>query len=1016
MGPLRAGQALRFPARWALLSNPDEETARSNPTDVAFDDLEAAPRAAHFADCLRRCGTALTMSGTQPLYTRADWAPQEHNDRARLAGAGAKAAFTPLRGREETMAVLTDAFEGASVSGTPRMVIVRASPGMGKTRLLRETLSHADRLGWRTLTVTPDVDSEHLPLGALTDAALTAQPPMLRLSDLAPILSGRDPQYWVTRMLVDALDTAATERGVLVAVDDLQWLDAGSLSALAALVRGLTDLPILWLLASRPGLTRPEQRRLVDLDEVEQVVVDLAPLSDDAVQQITMDVVGRAAGPQLEVALQRTERIPLLIVELLRGLRDEQMLTRRGQYLDLAADVVPDRYGNSARSRIGRLNPTAKRVAQAGSLFGRRFALRAALEVHPVPAEELGPAVEELIRDEIVSDDGTYLSFTHDTLREAAEASFPASVLKRSLHAAVRIRLQAGEPVSAVASSVIEAASPGDRDAIVMLREAAEEIAPTDASGAATLAAHAVDLAVEPSRFKDVLPALIPILWMGGHGNQARGLVEALAPTLPVEERATTLLTLARLMTESSFSDALTVCDQALALPGVSDGVRVQLYALRALNSANVGDSERLQDSIEQARGVGDPARDWAALATIDACQSVELFHRMQFDEAEHLIRTALTAIRRGGEDTNQWLPEGLWYSFVLGTRGRPDQALTLADEGLADAQRARNAPAIAYWMMARSRFLFDLGRLEDAREQAETVLRLAAELGLGDFANATAGIVVFRAALQTGDNASLNAVRPAMQQMADSAALTRAGHWALAISAIDVDEAQQAFALCGPALASLDLPLASMNTPPDFNDDITLATICVLSGHLAEARKVLHVASERARLNPDDLFTAAIRDAVAGIALRDPEPLRKAVEQLRSVPRPLVLARALEVLERVSPSREERVAVLEEALQLHESAGGFRSANRILLRLRVLGVRRRPRNEYDNSGLSSRERLVVQQLTSGATTKQIADALLLSPHTVITHVRHASAKYGVSSRKELVAEFLRRTNGEDAG
>ncbi|WP_418516278.1 helix-turn-helix transcriptional regulator [Curtobacterium flaccumfaciens pv. flaccumfaciens] len=955
------------------------------------------------------------MSGTQPLYTRADWSQQDHNDRARLAGAGAKAAFTPLRGRDEIMAALIDAFEAATVSGTARMVIVRASPGMGKTRLLRETLAHADRRGWRTLTVTPDVDSEHLPLGALTDAALTAQPPMLKLSDLAPILSGRDPQYWVTRMLVDALDSAAADRGVLVAVDDLQWLDAGSLSALAALVRGLTDLPIVWLLASRPGTPRPEQQRLLELAEVQQIVVDLPPLSTDAVQQITLDVVGRAAGPQLQGALQRTERIPLLVVELLRGLRDEQMLTRNGQYLDLAGDVFPERYGNSARSRIGRLNPSAKRIAQAGSLFGRRFTLTAALEVHPIAGEQLGPAVDELIREEIVFDDGAYLAFTHDTLREAAEASLPASVLKRSLRAAVRIRLQAGEPVSAVASSVIEAASPGDRDAIVMLREAAEELAPTDASGAATLASHAVNLAVEPSRFKEILPALIPILWMGGHGNQARALVEALAPVLPVEERATTLLTLARLMTESSFSDALVVCDQALALPGVSDGVRVQLYALRALNSANVGDSERLQDSIEQARSIGDLTRDWAALATIDACQSVELFHRMRFDEAEYLIQTALTAIRRGGEDTNQWLPEGLWYSFVLGTRGRPDQALALADEGLADAQRARNAPAIAYWMMARSRFLFDLGRLEDAREQADTVLRLAAELGLGDFANATAGIVVFRAALQTGDNASLNSVRPAMQQMADSPALTRAGHWALAISAMDVDDAQRAFELCGPALASLDLPLASMNTPPDFNDDITLTTICVLSGHHDQARKVLEVATERARLNPDDLLAAAIRDAVAGIALQDPAPLREAVEQLRSVPRPLVLARALEVLERVSPSAEERIAVLEEALQLHESAGGFRSANRILLRLRALGVRRRPRNDHDGSGLSSRERLVVQHLTSGATTKQIAEALMLSPHTVVTHVRHASAKYGVSSRKELAAEFLRRTNGEGA-
>lgn len=955
------------------------------------------------------------MSGTQPLHTRTAWAASARSDRDRLAGAGAASAATPLRGRDEFTRQIADAFTRAAETGTAQMVVVRATSGMGKTRLLRDSIGRAETLGWRTLTVTPDVDSEHLPLAALTDAALSSLPPMFTLSDLAPVLSGRDPQYWVTRMLTDAIDAAASHGGVLVAVDDLQWLDPGSLSALAALVRGLTDLPVVWLLASRPGATKPEHLRVLEQVHLPALELDLPALSDDAVQQITFDIIGRAAGPQLEVALEHTRRVPLLIVELLRGLREEQLLTQRGKVIDVAENVTPERYGNSARGRISRLGASARRLAQAGSLFGRRFTLSAALEVHPVAAGELPEALDELLQDEILVDDGTYLSFTHDTLREAAESSLPGSLRKRSLQAAVRIRLRAGEPVSAVATSVIDAASPGDRDSIALLREAAEQLAPTDASGAAALAAEAVQLAEEPARFADLLAPLIPMLWMGGRGSQAKALVAALAPSLPAEARAGTLLTLARLMTESSFNDALALCDEALALPGVSDSVRVQLYAIRALNSANVGDTERLQDSISNGRRIGEPKRDWAALATIDACDSVEMFHRMRFDDAEDLIEAAHASVRRGGADTNQWLPEGLWFAFVLGSRGRPDRALVLADDGLADAQRARNAPAMAYWMMARSRFLFDLGLLEDAREQADTVLRLAEELGLGDFAHATAGIVAFRAALQTGDNAALWASRPAMQAMADSPALTRAGHWALALGAVDVDDVDTAFRLCEPALASLRLPLASMNTPPDFADDITLATICMLADRPAEAHLVLDVAQERARLNPDDEFAEAIRFAVEGIAKRDPAPLRTAVRLLRSVPRPLVLARALELLERVSPSAAERVEALEEALQLHEAAGGYRSANRVLLRLRTLGVRRRPRNAQDDSGLSSRERLVVQHLTGGATTKQIADALMLSPHTVVTHVRHATAKYGVSSRKELVAEFLRRTSGEDA-
>lgn len=954
------------------------------------------------------------MSGTQPLYSREGWSDAAHSDRARLAGSGAATAQTPLRGREEFLRLLHNTFASVATTGTARMLALRGSPGIGKTRLLRESLEHADSLGWRSITVTPDVDSENLPLGALTDAALTSRPPLLQIQDLVPVISGRDPQYWVTRLLVDALDTAATSAGVLVIVDDLQWLDTGSLSALASIAQGLTDVPVLFLLACRPGATKPEHRKLLAMADMHQLTFDLPPLTDDAVRSITLDLVGRAAGPQLEQALADTERIPLLIVELLRGLRDEHMLTSTGKYVDLLGDTIPNRYGASARDRIAHLSDPGRRIAQAGSLFGRRFTLSAAITVLPVSEQDLPGALEELVRDEILTDDGTYLSFTHDTVREAAEASLPASMLKRALRTVVRIRLQAGDPVSAVASAVVESAAPGDTESISLLRDAALELAPTDAVGAAALAERAVDLAGDAKTFDTVILSLIPVLWMGGKGTRARSIVDRLAPRLPVEERASTMLTLARLMTESSFDEAIVVCDQALLLPGVSDATRVQLYAIRALNSANVGDSAGLDDSIAQARRIGQVDRDWAALATIDACESVSLFHQMRFDEAEDLIQLALSAIRRGGDDANQWLPEGLWLSFVLNSRGHPERALPLADAGLADAQRAHNAPAIAYWMMARSRYLFDLGRLEDAREQADTVLRLAPELGLGDFANATAGVVVFRTALQTGDTASLEALRPAMEQMASGTALTRAGHWALALAAIDIDDPAEAYRLSCPALASLELPLASMNTPPDFVDDVTLATICVLSEHPDDAQRVLDVAQERARRNPHDAFAAGIALTVEGIATRRPEPLREAVRILRALHRPLALARALESLDRVSSDATERIAALEEALQLHERSGGSRSANRVLLRLRRLGVRRRPKSDQDGSGLSSRERLVVQQLTTGASTKQIAASLLLSPHTVITHVRHASAKYGVSSRKELVEEFLRRTGGQD--
>jgi DNA-binding CsgD family transcriptional regulator len=51
---------------------------------------------------------------------------------------------------------------------------------------------------------------------------------------------------------------------------------------------------------------------------------------------------------------------------------------------------------------------------------------------------------------------------------------------------------------------------------------------------------------------------------------------------------------------------------------------------------------------------------------------------------------------------------------------------------------------------------------------------------------------------------------------------------------------------------------------------------------------------------------------------------------------------------------------------------------------------------------LTDSELKVVHLIAEGATNRTVAQQLHLSPHTVKTHVRHAFAKLGISSRVEL--------------
>src|SRR6218665_2346443 len=107
------------------------------------------------------------------------------SDRVHLVG-GTASARTPLRGRDDIVRSIVSDLESV-MTGGGTTVLVRGTPGIGKTRLLAEALDHAAALGWRTITIVPDVDSGTVPLGALTDAVLRGHTPLLAEQDLAPL-------------------------------------------------------------------------------------------------------------------------------------------------------------------------------------------------------------------------------------------------------------------------------------------------------------------------------------------------------------------------------------------------------------------------------------------------------------------------------------------------------------------------------------------------------------------------------------------------------------------------------------------------------------------------------------------------------------------------------------------------------------------------------------------------------------------------------------------------------------
>ena len=157
--------------------------------------------------------------------------------------------------------------------------------------------------------------------------------------------------------VLNALRMLAVGEPLMIAVDDLQWLDSPSADALVFALRRLEPVPLL--LAKRPG--RPSAlERVVDVNGLERL--EVGPLSFSASRRLLSDRFGLVLSRQmLRRILAATLGNPLFVLEVGLALL-ERGVPRVGEDIP-----VPDRVEDLLGKRVGRL---AARSAQ-GAFGGR---------------------------------------------------------------------------------------------------------------------------------------------------------------------------------------------------------------------------------------------------------------------------------------------------------------------------------------------------------------------------------------------------------------------------------------------------------------------------------------------------------------------------------------------------------------------------------------------------------------------------------------------------------------------
>jgi DNA-binding winged helix-turn-helix (wHTH) protein/tetratricopeptide (TPR) repeat protein len=312
-----------------------------------------------------------------------------------------------------------------------------------------------------------------------------------RLAELSPETLQQRTFATLRQMLL----RSAQQHPLVLAVENLHWIDATSQAYLASLVEHLLGSPLLLLVTYRPGYQPP----WIDKSYVTQVA--LQPLCPDDSRSVVASICRDVPlpPPLLHAILAKAEGNPLFLEELAR------VAAAHGHAP--SSLVVPDTIQGVLRVRVDRLSDTTREVLQTAALLGRQ-APRWLLEALWQRPGALSPHLHELQRleflfERVTAEDTVYV-FKHALTRDVAYESL-ALRQRQALHAAAGRALETHyanrleQALELLAYHYARADAP--EQAVAYLRQCAEKAVQSYAHG------EAVALLEEARRHAARLPA-----------------------------------------------------------------------------------------------------------------------------------------------------------------------------------------------------------------------------------------------------------------------------------------------------------------------------------------------------------------------------------------------------------------------------------------------------------------------------------------------------------------------------
>ena len=897
-----------------------------------------------------------------------------------------------IYGRDAELALLQDLVSEAR-TGSSTSVLLEGEPGIGKTALLDMVRGSAD--GMRVLSATGVEAEADLPFATAHQLlrpviGLTASIPEPQAEALRGALGlaheRAHDRFLVAAAMLSILGEAAGERGLICLVDDAQWIDDASTDALVFAARRMSGERVLIVTAARPGPSTdrwaPLRRRisLTGLTASEAVALVAAHASAAPSDSV---------GPRL---VEATQGNPLALVELAGLLTADQLAGRSP-----LPDPLPLTAGleHAFLEQVRRLPSDVQILLLVTALesTGRLDTVLAAARLLDVDETALHEAESSSLLDV----HGAEVGLRHPLVRSTIVAG-SSSTQRRRVHLMLSEVLAPDDADRSTWHRAAATLGPDETIAAQLDDAAVRALSRSAQSAAAAAYERAADLTPSPADRGRRLLAAARASWLGARPERAVAAITAARTLLedPVQQAE-----LARLhgiveWQRGVCTDASSILLEGAQFAANAEDVQLALTMLVEAGQAAgyAGDMETLQVAGRLANDI-DPDGDPAAAFAKDLAQGFSEMVAGNGAYGATLLSRALDWAETTQDSAQLILASSA--AFWLGDTGAASRLAERAVRTARVADLVGSLPhALEYYSLAERL----LGHYEIAAASATEGLELARDTGQ------LCSVVQHLSTL-----AMVSAVRGEARECERLAeeCVALAGPRHLLVSTYYAGHAQALSALFrgeyAEALRRLlelkDLPTFDWYAVPDLVEaadrcgepDTALEAISWMEPWVTGASSpgaTALLARCRAITSTDEeaepLFEAAAMD----------HPDAMALERGRSE---LLYGQWLRRKRRKSEAR----ARLHSALNLFQSIGAEPLARRAQAELRAAGDT--GRHAYGSSvpGLTAQELQVALLVAEGASNREVATRLFISPRTVEYHLYKIYPKLGVVSRTDLV-------------